>query len=111
MTVPDVTTFDIGSTLTGIATLIAAVGALVVSAINHQRVTEAKTKVDSAAKTADESKVEITKVGDRVYELGKAVDGRLSELLKITEAAARAKGKLEGVAEEHAKVISDGNLH
>jgi hypothetical protein len=80
---------DLPATLTALATLIAAVGALFISW--------------RSARSAQDAKTEIISTKDGVFEVGKKIDGRLTELLKLTEAAARAQGLLNGRAAEKAE--------
>jgi hypothetical protein len=88
---------------TEIATLIAAVGAVLLSFRNSRSADAAKDKAVIAVEAANAAKVaaeasqkEIVKTKDGVFEVGAAIDGRLSELLKLTEQAAYAAGKLAG---------------
>jgi hypothetical protein len=105
---------DFVAFLTAATALFVAVGAFVLnylrgraaekSADRAAAAAEASILVAAAAKlAAEESKAEVIKVGDKVYELGKAVDGRLSKLLALTEAAALDRGRLEGAATEKAR--------
>jgi hypothetical protein len=97
---------DLPGTLTAIATLIAAISAVVLTwrnAIRARKVQEAAVAAHEAAlaaKTiAEASKAEIIAVQGGVYELGKRLDGRLEQLLKLTDAAARASGRAAGILE------------
>jgi len=56
-----------------------------------------------AKEAAELSKAEIVAVGDKVFQVGKAIDGRLTELLASREAGALARGRLEGEATEKAR--------
>lgn len=86
--------------ITAVATLIAAAGALIVALVgafvarsNSLRAASAA----SAAKVAAESaKADIIATKEGVFELGKQVDGRLSELLIETRKSARAEGVAAG---------------
>ena len=83
---------DIPATITAIGAVVAAVGVILTAWWAYR----AKTQ-------ASEATAQITVVGKDVYELGKRVDGRLTELLDaaaakgVTDAAlARAEGQAEG---------------
>jgi len=77
------------------ATFIAALGAFAVAWRNR--------KVAEAAKlAAEDSKSTLIEVKGQIFELGKAVDGRLSKLLEQTEARGKAEGRAlhaEGVVQ------------
>jgi hypothetical protein len=69
-----------------------ALGALLVGLRNTR-------KVDDAKVAAEQGTAKIVEVGGQVFELGKAVDGRLQTLLEKTEQAAAAAGKAAGMLE------------
>ena len=88
---------------TEIATLIGVAAAVVLSFRNSRKADAAREKAvtaveaANAARTAAEaSQKEVIATKDGVFEVGKQIDGRLSELLKLTEQAAYAAGKLAG---------------
>ena len=56
----------------------------------------ARAEAKAARIAAEQSKDGLAVVGGNVYNLGKAVDGRLSELLASTEKMARAEGHAAG---------------
>ncbi len=99
---------DLPATLTALGTLVAAVGAVVaviLGYLNRRSADAAKTRAADAAYAAERAKSaaeasqrEIIATKDGVFELGKQIDGRLSELLQLTESAALAAGRLEGAA-------------
>jgi hypothetical protein len=62
-----------------------ALGALIIGLRNSRKV--------------DDAKAEIVQTKDGVFELGKAVDGRLKELLEITKSAATAEGHAAGLTD------------
>jgi hypothetical protein len=88
---------------TDLGTLIAALVAVFLGLRNSRKADDAKDKAVVAVEAANAAKVaaensqkEIVKTKDGVFEVGAAIDGRLSELLKLTEQAAYAAGKLAG---------------
>lgn len=90
---------DVPAAITALASLVAAFGVILGAYWAYR----AKDRAAAAARIASESQNEIIRVGTDVYELGKRVDGRLTELLDaaaakgVTDAAlARAEGKAEG---------------
>jgi hypothetical protein len=99
---------DLAAVLTALGVLVAAIGsvsAVVVGYLNRRAMTAAKDKASDAAaaalvaKTAaEDSKREIIATKDGVFELGKQIDGRLSQLLELTRESALAEGRLEGPA-------------
>lgn len=92
-------------TILAIATLVTALGAVAVGWRNSRKADAAKEEAALAAaaaltakEAAEASKREIVATKDGVFEVGKQIDGRLSELLKLTEQAALAEGRrLEGI--------------
>jgi hypothetical protein len=116
---------DLPNAITALATLIAAFGALVIALRNGTKANEARAAAElakeiAAAKgaeavaaaeaarlAAEQSKVEIIATKDGVFEIGKRVDGRLSELLTTAKALARAQGLAEGRAGDGDKAQKD----
>ncbi len=101
-----------GPTITAIATLVAAFGTLILALRNSQKADAAKSAAALAAEraavakeAAEESKREIVATRDGVFEVGKQLDGRLTELLKTTGDLARAEGQIEGRAAEQANHV------
>jgi hypothetical protein len=99
----DTATVDIPGTLTSLGTLIAAVGAVAIGFRNSRKADAAKDKAAIAATAAAVAKEaalasqrEVMVVGDKVVEVGKQLDGRLSELLREARASARAEGVAAG---------------
>lgn len=93
---------DLAAVLLAIATLITAVGTLIVGLRNsrkadvaRERAREASARAEAAKLAAEDSKREIVRIGGEVFELGQRVDGRLSQLLELTETAALAKGRAD----------------
>jgi hypothetical protein len=93
----------VSAELTAIATLLAAIGALVTAGVgalvarsNNQRAVEAAKSAEAAKIAAQQSQREIIATKEGVFELGKQVDGRLSELLTATRKSARAEGVAAG---------------
>jgi gas vesicle protein len=118
---------DVSATITSLGTLIVAIGAFITAAgglwlayRNSVKADQARERAATAAEkaqaakdaaeqsrqdikdAAEESKRQIVAIGGQVYELGKAVDGRLKELLELTKEAALAEGRLEGAATQKA---------
>ena len=94
---------DLASVITSVGTLVAAVGALLVGYRNSRKADAAKEKAVAAAlaaavakEAAEAGKREVLIVGDKVMEVGKQLDGRLSELLREARALARAEGVAAG---------------
>ena len=89
----------LAQTITAIGTLVAAIGAVVIGYRNSRKADAAKDKAETAAvaaavakEAALASKREVLVVGDRVVEVGKQLDGRLSELLAEARKTSRAEG-------------------
>lgn len=95
----------LANTIVALATLVTAIGAAVIGWRNSKKADQAREKAAIAAaaamtakEAAEDSKKEIIATKDGVFEVGKQIDGRLSELLKLTESAALAEGRrLEGL--------------
>ena len=84
------------------ATFIAALGAFAVAWRNRTRADRATKAAEAARLAAEDSKSTLIEVKGQIYELGKAVDGRLSKLLEQTEARGKAEGRAlhaEGVVQ------------
>lgn len=96
---------DVPATLTGISTLVAAIGALVVSVLGAWRASSARRAADAAKVIAEDSKIEIIATKQGVFELGKQLDGRLKLLLETTASASRAAGRVEGRQEERTDAV------
>jgi hypothetical protein len=96
----------IQATGTFVAALGAAIAAVVTVTISRQtsaakeKSMEAADHAERARVMAEESKQEIIATRDGVFEVGKQLDGRLSELLKVTKENALAQGRVEGRAAE-----------
>ena len=82
----------LNATATLIAAFAAAFGAILASLLTWRNSTKAR-QIESKTEAALEK---IVKVGRDVYEVGKRVDGRLTELLASTAEAEYAKGIEEG---------------
>jgi type II secretory pathway pseudopilin PulG len=100
---------DLPATITALGTLVAAIGALVISWNNRRAAAEAREKAAVAAAAAEAAKLaaldsqrEIIATKEGVFEVGKQIDGRLTELLTLTKESALAEGRLEGAATERA---------
>jgi hypothetical protein len=96
----------VAEVITATAALVAAVGAVaavVVGYLNRRAMTAAKEKAVHAANAAAEAKAaaQVTSsrlviVEDKIVEVGKQIDGRLSELLASETGRARAEGIAQG---------------
>lgn len=67
---------------------------------NKKVIGEVKSKMTEAEKKAYEMVGDVVKLKDGVQELRITIDGRLSQLLKLTESSAFARGQLNPTAEE-----------
>ena len=94
---------DVPGTITSISALVTAAGAVVIAWRRTNGVKAAKTAAEAAQTAAEESKREIVATKDGVFELGKRLDGRLQELLRVSNSLARAEGLIEGRAAERAE--------
>jgi ribosomal protein RSM22 (predicted rRNA methylase) len=115
----------IAAIILAIATLLTAFGALVVSLRNGQKVNDAAVAAESAKIIAADkgaaavaaaeaaklaalsSNALLVETNGEIRELGKRVDGRLSEVLALTKAKALAEGRLEGQAAEKQRQTDD----
>lgn len=79
-----------------------AIAAWYTARTNRRTAEATRIAAERAEASAAESKSAIVRTEDGVHELGKRVDGRLEELLKMTETAARAAGMAAGIAQERA---------
>jgi hypothetical protein len=97
---------DLPATITAIASVIAAIGLIVTGVLAYlarratlaaaERATVAADAAVAAQLAAESSKKAIVATQDGIFELGKQIDGRLSELLKSSSALARAEGVAQG---------------
>lgn len=76
---------DLSAIITAIAALLAAAGGILAAVLAHR----ARRKIEDAA-------VDILLVKGDVHEVGRRIDGRLSELLASSSKLARAEGHAEG---------------
>lgn len=90
-------------TILAVATLVTAAGAVLVGWRNSRKADDAREKAIIAAAAADHAKEaalasqrEIVATKNGVFEVGKQLDGRLQELLKVTRTEAYARGQLAG---------------
>lgn len=86
---------DIPATLTALASLVIAIG-VIVSAVLSYRTRQATAAASAASanaqRAAEASQAEVIAIKGEVYEIGKRIDGRLSELLTEQTGRARAEG-------------------
>jgi len=97
------------ATITSIATLVAAVGAVlavIVGFLNNRRAVAAASAAETARYAAEaaklaaqQSQAEVVLTKEGVFELGRQMDGRLSQLLESTNALSRAEGLAQGRSE------------
>jgi hypothetical protein len=94
---------DVAQTITALGTLVAAIGAVLIGYRNSRKADAAKADAHQAAvaaavakEAALASKREVVIVGDKVLEVGRQLDGRLSELLAEARATSRAEGFTAG---------------
>jgi hypothetical protein len=104
---------DVIGILTAVGSVITASGVLLAVALGYLnrrasiaakersedaalKATEAASKASEAADLAAANQREIVVIHGEVVEVGKRIDGRLSELLKSTSALSRAEGRAEG---------------
>jgi hypothetical protein len=72
---------------------VAIIGAI---ALAYRQAVEAKTQATAARDATEENRKEIIATKTGIYEVGKQLDGRLTELLISSNAAARAEGVAAG---------------
>jgi hypothetical protein len=117
---PAATISALGTLFAAIGAFITAAGAFWLSYRNSRRAEKARIKAAAAvqaakdeaaaaalkaaiaAELAADAKKAIVKVGDDLFLVGKAIDGRLSELLELTRVSAIAEGRLQVEAEQKA---------
>jgi hypothetical protein len=87
---------DAAQTITALGTLVAAIGAVLIGYRNAHKAETAATAAAVAKEAALASKREVVLVGDKVLEVGRQLDGRLSELLAEARAKSRAEGYTAG---------------
>jgi hypothetical protein len=110
---------DLPGTITAIATLLLALSATILTwrnALRAERVERlaqeanrlAAAAAAAAAKAAETAKAThalMEENSEKLAETGKAIDGRLSQLLETTNKLSHAEGKEEGRAEEKEKTL------
>ncbi len=84
------------SSLPAITSLVTAIGVIVIAYWTYRGKERAAKAAELAAERDREAKAAIITVGDKVFEVGKALDGRLSQLLAEAKALAHAEGRAEG---------------
>jgi hypothetical protein len=101
---------NLPETITALATLVAAIGAILIAYLSYK----AKLLAQKASDVAVENQSQLIRVGNDVYEIGKRVDGRLTELLDATRAQgvseatlARAEGLAAGKQEREHRETSE----
>jgi hypothetical protein len=83
---------DLPGTITALSLLVTAIGAILAAYWSYRA--KQATKDNKAA--IDDTKTEIVATKAGLFELGKAVDGRLSKLLEVSISNARAEGIATG---------------
>jgi hypothetical protein len=94
---------EFSATITALGTLVAAVGAAIVAVGSFWLAARNSRKAEKARQLAEDNKAELVRVGDKIYRLSENVDGKLTKLLDLTEKAAHAEGRLEGISVEKAR--------
>lgn len=89
---------QIASIVAAITGLITAIGVIITALLAYR----ARMAATEAKQIANDAKDAITEVGGNVYLLGKRVDGRLTELLKVNA----AKASIE-ITAAHAQGVKD----
>lgn len=97
---------DLPATITAIASVVAAIGLIVTSVLAYlsrratqlaaERATIAADAAVAAQTAAESAKKEIVATANGIFEVGKKLDGRLTELLASETALARAQGIAQG---------------
>ena len=90
---------DVPAIIAALGGVVTAVGVILVGYWAYRAKERAADAAEAAAKAAAEANAarsEIMVVGDKIVEVGKALDGRLSELLREARATARAEGMAAG---------------
>jgi hypothetical protein len=93
-------TSEFAATITALGTLVVAIGGATVAVGTFWLASRNSRKADKARQLAEDNKAELVRVGDKIYRLSENVDGKLTKLLDLTEKAAHAEGRLEGIAAE-----------
>jgi hypothetical protein len=93
-------TSEFAATITALGTLVVAVGGAIVAVGGFWLAARNSRKAEAARQVAEDNKAELVRVGDKIYRLSENVDGKLTRLLDLTEKAAHAEGRLEGIAAE-----------
>jgi hypothetical protein len=83
---------DWGVFADGAVKIIAAVGVIFAGYWAYQ----SKKAAGEAQKQAEKNEAQLVEIDGKVYELGKSVDGRLSQLLDVSALADEAKGYAKG---------------
>jgi hypothetical protein len=91
---PDIA--DIATFVAALAAFVTATVGALVARSNNQRAVAAAKAAEAAKAAAESAKADIIATKAGVFELGKQVDGRLSELLDVTRKASRAEGWAAG---------------
>jgi len=100
-------TIDWPATITALGALITAVGVIFIAFLNYRRADNEAVHRKAQELLLKQGNSELVRTNEGIFELGKQLDGRLQELLEVTESAARAKGVLEGRAAQEANNIAD----
>jgi hypothetical protein len=87
---------DTAAHVSPIVAAIAAVAAAVLGYTNRRKVDAARERAEKAAEAAADAAREVSLVHGEVREVGARIDGRLSELLKSSNALARSEGIAAG---------------
>jgi Ca2+-binding RTX toxin-like protein len=99
-----VVTSEFAATITALGTLIVAIGGATVAVGTFWLAARNRRDARKTRQIAEDNKAELVRVGDKIYRLSENVDGKLTRLLDLTEKAAHAEGRLEGIAAEKVRV-------
>jgi len=100
-------TIDWPATITALGALITAVGVIVIAFLNYRRAEHERVHRAAQEELLRDGNTELVRTNKGIFALGKQLDGRLQELLEVTESAARAQGVLEGRAAQEANNIAE----
>lgn len=90
-----------------LATAIPAIIAAWVSVNNSQQIRDAQVHLLQTKATVDETKEQIDKIDKRVLDIGVKTDGKLTQLLDTSIAAANAAGRVEGTEIERQRIATE----
>jgi len=83
---------DLAGIIAAVGSVITALGVILVGYWAYK----GKNRADDAKRASENNNARIVELDGKLYTLGVNVDGRLSELLRVSTEAARAQGVAEG---------------